>query len=113
MLEFYSIGSANGPCARYVHDPDSRGIGTVRSPRLVPNSDDSARLGAWLSARREHGDAKPTPCHPPAVKHYRTRDSQFILADLVAGLIHSFDHSAAKSWTCKNASSAWRNSLSS
>ena len=41
MLEF--PGSANGPWARYVHDPDSRGIGTVRYPRLVPNSDDSAR----------------------------------------------------------------------
>ena len=33
----------NGPWARYVHDPDSRGIGTVRYRRLVPNSDEAAR----------------------------------------------------------------------
>ena len=36
-------GSADGPRTRYVHDPDSRGIGTIRYRRLVPNSDDSAR----------------------------------------------------------------------
>ncbi len=30
------------PWARYVHDPDSRGIGTVRYPRLVPNSEEAA-----------------------------------------------------------------------
>ena len=29
-------GSIDGPWARYVHDPDDRGIGTVRYPRLVP-----------------------------------------------------------------------------
>lgn len=34
MLEF--PGSVDGPWARYVHDPDSRGVGTVRYPRLVP-----------------------------------------------------------------------------
>ncbi len=28
-------GSVHGPWARYVHDPDARGIGTVRYPRLV------------------------------------------------------------------------------
>ncbi|OYW05420.1 MAG: hypothetical protein B7Z61_06205 [Acidobacteria bacterium 37-71-11] len=34
VLEF--PGSADGPWARYVHDPDERGIGTVRYPRTVP-----------------------------------------------------------------------------
>ncbi len=33
MLEF--PGSVDGPWARYVHDPDARGIGTVRYPRTV------------------------------------------------------------------------------
>ncbi len=41
VLEF--PGSASGPWARYVHEPDSRGIGTVRYPRRVPNSDEAAR----------------------------------------------------------------------
>ena len=31
-----SPGSIDGPWARYVHDPDDRGIGTVSYPRLVP-----------------------------------------------------------------------------
>ncbi|MCK4376131.1 MAG: class I SAM-dependent DNA methyltransferase, partial [Candidatus Brocadiae bacterium] len=35
VLEF--PGSVDGPWARYVHDPDHRGIGTVRYPRLVDN----------------------------------------------------------------------------
>ena len=34
ILEF--PGSIDGPWARYVHDPDARGIGSVRYPRLVP-----------------------------------------------------------------------------
>ena len=29
-------GSVSGPWARYVQEPDKRGIGTVRYPRLVP-----------------------------------------------------------------------------
>ena len=33
-LEF--PGSIDGPWARYIHDPNDRGIGTVRYPRLVP-----------------------------------------------------------------------------
>jgi type II restriction/modification system DNA methylase subunit YeeA len=37
-------GSVDGPWARYVHDPDSRGIGTVRYPRLVPKDEASAKL---------------------------------------------------------------------
>jgi type II restriction/modification system DNA methylase subunit YeeA len=37
ILEF--PGSADGPWASYVHDPDERGIGTVRYPRLVPRDD--------------------------------------------------------------------------
>ena len=33
LLEF--PGSVDGPWKRYVHDPDARGIGTVRYPRTV------------------------------------------------------------------------------
>jgi type II restriction/modification system DNA methylase subunit YeeA len=40
-LEF--PGSADGPWARYVHDADSRGIGTVRYPRVVPKDEECAR----------------------------------------------------------------------
>ncbi len=35
VLEF--PGSVDGPWARYVHEPDGRGIGTVRYPRRVPD----------------------------------------------------------------------------
>ena len=37
LLEF--PGSVTGPWSRYVHDPDSRGIGTVRYPRTVPKDE--------------------------------------------------------------------------
>lgn len=40
VLEF--PGSVGGPWKRYLHDPDSRGIGTVRFPRLVPRDDEAA-----------------------------------------------------------------------
>ena len=40
VLEF--PGSADGPWARYVVEPDSRGIGTVRWPRVVPKDPDCA-----------------------------------------------------------------------
>ena len=40
VLEF--PGSVDGPWARYVHDPDARGIGTVRWPRTVPKDRDCA-----------------------------------------------------------------------
>jgi len=46
VLEF--PGSATGPWARFVHEPDSRGIGTVRYPRLVAKDQDCAKL---LAAR--------------------------------------------------------------
>jgi type II restriction/modification system DNA methylase subunit YeeA len=46
ILEF--PGSVNGPWARFLHDPDARGIGTVRYPRLVPKDDEAA---AKLKAR--------------------------------------------------------------
>jgi MmeI, DNA-methyltransferase domain/MmeI, helicase spacer domain/MmeI, N-terminal domain/MmeI, target recognition domain len=46
VLEF--PGSADGPWARYVHDPDPRGIGTVRYPRIVPKD---AECAAKLKAR--------------------------------------------------------------
>jgi hypothetical protein len=42
VLEF--PGSADGPWARYVHDPDGRGIGTVRYPRVVANDPECAKL---------------------------------------------------------------------
>ena len=37
-------GSADSPWARYVHDPDRRGIGTVRYPRLVAKDAECAKL---------------------------------------------------------------------
>ena len=40
VLEF--PGSVNGPWARYLHDPDPRGIGTVRYLRLVPRDEAAA-----------------------------------------------------------------------
>ncbi len=40
ILEF--PGATDGPWARYVHDPDDRGIGTVRYPRLVAKDEDAA-----------------------------------------------------------------------
>jgi type II restriction/modification system DNA methylase subunit YeeA len=42
VLEF--PGSADGPWARYIAGPDSRGVGTVRYPRIVPNDEASAKL---------------------------------------------------------------------
>lgn len=41
VLEF--PGSVSGLWARYVHNPDKRGIGTVRYPRLVPKDEASAK----------------------------------------------------------------------
>jgi hypothetical protein len=35
-------GSVDGPWMRYIHEPDERGIGTVRYPHLIPRDDDSA-----------------------------------------------------------------------
>jgi type II restriction/modification system DNA methylase subunit YeeA len=46
VLEF--PGSVDGPWARFVHDPDARGIGTVRYPRIVPKD---AECAANLKAR--------------------------------------------------------------
>ena len=40
VLEF--AGSVDGPWARYVHNPDSHGIGTVRYPRLEPRDAECA-----------------------------------------------------------------------
>lgn len=40
VLEF--PGSIDGPWKRYVHDPDDRGIGTVRFPRTVAKDDEAA-----------------------------------------------------------------------
>ena len=41
VLEF--PGSADGPWARYVTEPDGRGIGTVRYPRLLPRDEECAK----------------------------------------------------------------------
>jgi hypothetical protein len=41
VLEF--PGSVDGPWARYVCDPDERGVGTVRYPRLVPKDEACAK----------------------------------------------------------------------
>jgi len=41
VLEFPA--SAAGPWARYVADPDAKGIGTARYPRLVPRDSDCAK----------------------------------------------------------------------
>jgi hypothetical protein len=41
ILEF--PGSADGPWRRYVHDPDARGVGTVRYPRLVAKDAEIAK----------------------------------------------------------------------
>jgi hypothetical protein len=40
-LEF--PGSVDGPWRRYVHEPDARGIGIVRYPRLAPKDADCAK----------------------------------------------------------------------
>ncbi len=42
VLEF--PGSVNGPWARYVVNPNDKGIGIVRYPRIVPKDDASATL---------------------------------------------------------------------
>ena len=42
VLEF--PGSVNGPWARYVVNPNDKGIGTVRYRRLVPKDESSAKL---------------------------------------------------------------------
>ena len=53
VLEF--PGSASGPWARYVHDPDSRGIGTVAEllsePQTTPFAD-SGRATNSLGVQR-------------------------------------------------------------
>ena len=46
VLEF--PGSADGPWQRYVRDPDARGVGTVRYPRVVPKD---AAAAAHLKKR--------------------------------------------------------------
>ena len=40
VLEF--PGSTEGPWSRFVHEPDARGIGTVRYPRLEPRDEECA-----------------------------------------------------------------------
>jgi hypothetical protein len=42
VLEF--PGSIDGPWSRFVHEPDARGIGTVRYPRLVPRDEHAPDL---------------------------------------------------------------------
>lgn len=57
ILEF--PGSVDGPWARYVSDPDERGIGTVRYPRLVPKDDEAAKLLAKRTLTNLYND-RPT-----------------------------------------------------
>jgi len=40
VIEF--PGSVDGPWVRYVHEPDGRGMGTVRYPRIVPRDEERA-----------------------------------------------------------------------
>ena len=59
----------SGPWCRYVYDPDSRGIGTVRYPRRVPKDDCAGQLAkrtltnlynqrpTWLAQAHERLDA--------------------------------------------------------
>jgi hypothetical protein len=42
VLEF--PGSVDGPWTRFVHEPDARGIGTVRYPRVVAKDPEFAKL---------------------------------------------------------------------
>ena len=42
MLEF--PGSVDGPWKRYVVEPDTNGIGTVKYPRLVPKGPNEAAM---------------------------------------------------------------------
>lgn len=60
VLEF--PGSADGPWARFVHEPDERGIGTVRCPRLEPRDEKCAaklreRTLTNLYNKKERGEA--------------------------------------------------------
>jgi type II restriction/modification system DNA methylase subunit YeeA len=60
VLEF--PGSAGGPWRRYVHDPNERGIGTVRYPRVVPKDANAAaqlkkRTLTEVYNKRQKGEA--------------------------------------------------------
>lgn len=57
VLEF--PGSTDGPWARYVHDPDDRGIGTVRYPRIVAKDEGCAQLPAKRTLTALHNQ-RPT-----------------------------------------------------
>jgi hypothetical protein len=57
ILEF--PGSTFGPWARYLHDPDSRGIGTIRYPRPLPISSIESRELAKRTLTNLY-NAKPT-----------------------------------------------------
>ena len=88
VLEF--PGSAAGPWARYVHEADARGVGTVRYPRLVARDEAAARelsrrtltnlynqRPAWLDlAHRRLDDAVAAAYGwpaPPADEHILAR----------------------------------------
>jgi hypothetical protein len=53
-LEF--PGSADGPWSRYVHDPDARGIGTVRYPILRPRDSATAKALAKRTLTNLYND---------------------------------------------------------
>ena len=64
VLEF--PGSLSGPWARYVVEPDARGIGTVRWPRLVPKEPDCAGR-----TQKTHAHKPLQPASPVAPKRPR------------------------------------------
>jgi hypothetical protein len=84
VLEF--PGSVDGPWARYVHNPDERGIGTVRYGRLVPNSEETARQLAKRTLTTSQPASHLAEAGPSKARRRRLRR---LLSDneLLAGLL--------------------------
>ena len=63
VLEF--PGSTDGPWSRFVVEPDARGIGTVRYPRVEPRDDDCAKKLAKRTLTNLYNEcpAWPTNAH--------------------------------------------------
>ena len=57
ILEF--PGSIDGPWARYVHDPNEHGVGTVKYPRIVPKGDIEAEQLATRTLTKLYNE-RPT-----------------------------------------------------
>ena len=82
MLEF--PGATDGPWSRFVVDPDTRGIGTVRYPRLEPRDEDCANKlakrtltnlynerPAWLAYAHAKLDAAVAAAYRFSCRSYR------------------------------------------